>query len=154
MDAKQILEQCAKEEELYQFLTFTQTDALALGTLIYQKSLNKESPVAIEIRMNRLTVFSFFPSGTNENNKLWLAAKARTVDMNQQSSLRFWAEIQVSGRRPEDRRMPESEYACCGGGFPLTIKNCGVVGTICVSGLPHLLDHALVVEALKAYLQV
>ena len=104
--------------------------------------------------MNRLTVFSFFPSGTNENNKLWLAAKARTVDMNQQSSLRFWAEIQVSGRRPEDRRMPESEYACCGGGFPLTIKNCGVVGTICVSGLPHLLDHALVVEALKAYLQV
>jgi len=85
---------------------------------------------------------------------LWLAAKARTVDMNQQSSLRFWAEIQVSGRRPEDRRMPESKYACCGGGFPLTVKNCGVVGTICVSGLPHMQDHSLVIEALKAYLQV
>lgn len=154
MDAKQILEQCAREEELYQFPAFTQTDALALGTLIYQKSLDKESPVAIEIRMNRQTIFSFFPSGTNENNKLWLAAKARTVDMNQQSSLRFWAELQVSGKSPEDRRMPESEFACCGGGFPLTIRNCGVVGTICVSGLPHMQDHALVVEALKAYLQV
>jgi len=102
MDAKQILEQCAREEELYRFDAFTQTDALALGTLIYQKSLDKESPVAIEIRMNRLTVFSFYPSGTNENNRLWLAAKARTVDMNQQSSLRFWAELQVSGKSPED----------------------------------------------------
>jgi len=85
---------------------------------------------------------------------LWLAAKARTVDMNQQSSLRFWAELQVSGKSPEDRRMPEAEFACCGGGFPLTLRNCGVVGTICVSGLPHMQDHALVVEALKAYLKV
>ncbi len=49
--------------------------------------------------------------------------------------------------------MPESEYACCGGGFPLNIKKAGVVGTICVSGLPHLEDHQLIVDSLREYLK-
>ena len=47
-------------------------------------------------------------------------------------------------------RIPLS--ACCGGGFPLTVKNAGVIGTICVSGLPHLEDHKLIVDALEQYL--
>ena len=151
-NARMIAEQCAREEALLQFPAFTQSDALALGTLLYQNSLGKKSPVAIEIRMNQLTVFCFYPSGTNANNRLWLQAKARTVDTNQQSSLRFWAELLASGRKPEDRRMPESEYACCGGGFPLTIRDTGVIGTICVSGLPHMEDHRLIIETLEQFL--
>ena len=57
--------------------------------------------------------------------------------MMQKSSLRFWIDVQLSGSSPENKRMPENEYACCGGGFPLTVKNAGVIGTICVSGLPQ-----------------
>ena len=48
--------------------------------------------------------------------------------------------------------MDKQEIACCGGGFPLTVKNTGVIGTICVSGLPHLEDHNFIVDALKEYL--
>lgn len=50
------------------------------------------------------------------------------------------------------RRMPEEKYACCGGGFPLYVKNAGVIGTVCVSGLPHMLDHKLVADTLREYL--
>ncbi len=153
MDTRAIYEQCVKEEEELQFVAFTQTDALQLGNLLYEKSKSFKKPVAIEIRMNHLTVFSFYPSGTNANNMLWLRAKAKTVDMTQHSSLRFWTDVQLSGSTAEEKRMPETEYACCGGGFPLTIKGVGVIGTICVSGLPHTDDHKVIIEALTDYLK-
>lgn len=110
-----------------------------LGNLLYQKSIGRDNSVAIEIRMNHLSIFRFFPNGTNANNAEWLQAKANTVDMLQQSSLRFWAEMQISGKTQEEKRMPASGFACCGGGFPLSIRNVGVIGTIRVSGLPHTL---------------
>ena len=63
-----------------------------------------------------------------------------------------YVQVQLSGSSPESKRMPENEYACCGGGFPLTVKTIGVIGTICVSGLPHMEDHKLIVDALEEYL--
>lgn len=151
-DFQQILAQCIHEEETLRFPSFSQTQALELGTLLYERSLDCPGPVAIEIRINRMRVFCFYPDGTNENNALWLQAKANTVDMTQKSSLRHWAEIQLSGKTPLERRMPEEKYACCGGGFPLYVKNAGVIGTVCVSGLPHMLDHKLVTDTLREYL--
>lgn len=151
-DVREIEQRCIAEEEKYRFDSFSQTEALKLGSFIYEKSKKLPKPVAIEIRINRLLVFCFYPDGTNENNMLWLRAKAKTVDMTQKSSLHFWTDVQLSGSSPESKRMPESEYACCGGGFPLTVKNIGVIGTICVSGLPHMEDHKLIVDALEEYL--
>ncbi len=156
MDKKEIRaieQQCIEEEEKLRFDSFSQTEALKLGTYIYEKSREQSKTVAIEIRINHLPVFSFYPDGTNENNTLWLQAKAKTVDMTQKSSLRFWADVQLPGSSPESKRMPESEYACCGGGFPLTVKNIGVIGTICVSGLPHMEDHKLIIDSLEEYLR-
>ncbi len=153
METREIYNRCVEEEKRLQFTAFTQSDALKLGNLLYEKSKNYPKPVAIEIRMNHLTVFSFYPNGTNANNTLWLKAKAKTVDMTQHSSLRFWTDVQLSGSSAEDKRMPETEYACCGGGFPLTIKGVGVIGSICVSGLPHTDDHQVIIDALTEYLK-
>lgn len=152
-EIREIEKKCIEDEKSLIFESFSQSEALELGSFIYEKSKKCSGPVAIEIRINRLTVFSFYPDGTNENNKLWLSAKAKTVDMTQKSSLRFWIDVQLSGSSAESKRMPESEYACCGGGFPLNVKNAGVVGTICVSGLPHLEDHQLIVDSLREYLK-
>ena len=151
-EIREIEQRCIEEEKNLLFDSFSQTEAMKLGGFIYEKSKDCSGPVAIEIRINHLTVFCFFPDGTNENNQLWLRAKAKTVDMTQKCSLRFWIDVQLSGSSPENKRMPENEYACCGGGFPLTVKNAGVIGTICVSGLPHLEDHKLIVDALEQYL--
>lgn len=150
-EIKELERKCIEDEKRLLFDSFSQTEALKLGSFIYEKSKEYSGPVAIEIRINRLTVFSFYPDGTNENNQLWLRAKAKTVDMTQKSSLRFWIDVQLSGSTAENKRMPESEYACCGGGFPLTVKNAGTIGTICVSGLPHLEDHKLIVDSLDLY---
>ena len=151
-EIREIERKCIEEEEKYRFDSFSQTEALKLGTFIYEKSRELSKTVAIEIRINHLLVFCFYPDGTNDNNTLWLRAKAKTVDMTQKSSLRFWTDVQLSGSSPESKRMPENEYACCGGGFPLNVKNIGVIGTICVSGLPHMEDHNLIIAALEDYL--
>jgi len=47
-------------------------------------------------------------------------------------------------------RFPE--YAAAGGGFPLIVRGTGPVGVVLVSGLPMEEDHALIVEALEAFL--
>ncbi|MCR5420113.1 MAG: heme-binding protein [Lachnospiraceae bacterium] len=151
-DIREIEKRCLEEEALYQFTEFSQSEALKLGSFIYEKSKKFPKPVAIEIRINHLTVFSFYPDGTNKNNSFWLKAKANTVDMTQHSSLLFWTDVQLSGSSQEDKRMPYKEYACCGGGFPLIVKNIGVVGSICVSGLPHMEDHKVIIDSLKEYL--
>ena len=41
-------------------------------------------------------------------------------------------------------------YAFCGGGFPLYV-NGEFRGAAIISGLPHLKDHALLCETVKAY---
>ena len=47
--------------------------------------------------------------------------------------------------------MAEEKFTTYGGGFPLTIRNCGVVGSICVSGLEHTKDHQVIIDALNEY---
>ena len=39
-----------------------------------------------------------------------------------------------------------------GGAFPLAVEGAGVIGTVVVSGLPQLDDHAMVVKALHQFL--
>ena len=149
--AEELLRKCQEEEQKYQFDRFNQTDAKKLGDLLYEKSLAYPKPVAIEITINHLLVYRFYPEGTNRNNERWLAAKANTVEMLGISSLHYFASLEASGETPDDRRMPEAEFAACGGGFPLRIKGCANVGSICVSGLPHMQDHQVIIDALAEY---
>ncbi|MDT4922517.1 MAG: hypothetical protein QOG01_230, partial [Pseudonocardiales bacterium] len=53
----------------------------------------------------------------------------------------------------EDLGVDPALYAAHGGCFPLRIRDVGVVGTVTVSGLPQVQDHALVVEAIESVLR-
>lgn len=152
MEAKQILEQCIKEEERYQFSSFSRADALKLGMLLYEESVKRGTPVAVEIRMNHLLVFCFYPEGHSENSASWLRSKAATVDMLHQSSLHLGAQMQVSGQSAERMRIPVPECCIYGGGFPLTIRGTGVIGSICVTGFPHMEDHQLIIDTLEKHM--
>lgn len=43
-------------------------------------------------------------------------------------------------------------YAAHGGCFPITIRDSGMIGTVTVSSLSQVEDHALVVEAIESFL--
>lgn len=144
----ELLKKCKEEEQELQFEHFSQNDAEKLGRLIQEASQNYSGPVSAEIRLNGLTVYRFFPNGTTRNNEVWMNAKAATVEMLGISSLHLYAQMKAENSTLEDLKMDEMIYAKVGGGFPLMVRNCGMVGSICVSGLFHTDDHQVIIDAL------
>ena len=65
------------------------------------------------------------------------------------TSLRAAVERELYGAKAPWQH-DEEHYAFCGGGFPLYV-NGEFRGAAIISGLPHLKDHALLCETVKAY---
>lgn len=152
IDFEALAAQCAQEEARLQFASFSRQDALALGLLVAQTAAQTGAGVAVEITVNGLTVFRYFPEGTTEDNALWLARKRRTVTLTGVSSLHALANLEVSGETPQDRKLDPKDYAFGGGGFPILLRGTGMVGVAAVSGLTHWEDHALVVRCIESFL--
>lgn len=142
-----------QQENLYQFDRFTREDALQLGLLLHRNAQKYPDPVAIEITIGGLSVFRYFPEGTVPDNDLWLQRKRRSVELMQMSSLRFLIWLEENGETLESRKLSANEYAAGGGGFPILLHGTGMIGSICVSGMPaHTDDHQLVVDTLAEYI--
>ena len=149
MDYGALMQKCAIEEERLCFETFNREDALRVGLKLYENARVNPEAVAIEITINGLVVFRYFPEGTVPDNGLWLQRKRNTVELMHMSSLRYLAWLELNGETMTDRKLNPDNYAAGGGGFPINIRGVGVVGSICVSGLPHLEDHQLIVDTLE-----
>ena len=148
-----MLAMCEEQEEKFQFDHFSRADALAFGLKLHENAKKQPIPVAIEITVNGLVVFRYFPVGALPDCELWLQRKPRTVDLMQMCSLHFLAWLEGNGESLESRKLPADDYAAGGGGFPIRLRGTGVIGSICVSGMPdHMDDHQLVINTLAEFL--
>lgn len=153
MEVQTLLERCEKQEKRCQFNRFSREDALTLGLKIHENAQGYSHPVAIEITVNGLVVFRLFPDGAIPDGELWLARKRNTVRLMEMSSLRFLAWLEANGETLESRKLDPGQYAAGGGGVPIFVRGVGVIGSICVSGLPdHREDHQLVVDSIADFL--
>ena len=149
------LDSLLAEEELLQFATFSNEDALALGAALVEAARTAALPVTIDIRRGDQQLFHAAMPGTTADNDAWIERKIRVVRRFGRSSFAVGTALRLDGRTIEDTYLlPESEYAPHGGAFPVTVKDVGVVGTVAVSGLPQEEDHAFVVAALREFLKV
>lgn len=146
-----ILESCVLEEERFQFFSFSREDALKLGLSLVEKAGRFRQGVAVAIEVNGLRVFQYVAEGAAKHNVDWLQRKVNTVNQFGKSSLHVWAEFADKGLTMEEERLPHMEFALCGGGFPLNVRGVGPVGVIAVSGLPHMDDHQVIVDALNEW---
>ena len=153
MNGKELYDTCLQQEQDLVFNHFTRDDALELGLSLHHRNADYGTEIAIEITMNGLVVFRYFPEGTSADNGLWLARKRRTVELMEMSSLRFLGWLQMNGETLADRKLDPNEYAAGGGGFPIRVKGVGVIGSICVSGLAHEEDHKLIADTIAVYLK-
>jgi uncharacterized protein (UPF0303 family) len=142
------------QEDRLQFATFSHDDAWMLGSRLRDLGVRHGHAITIDIALGEQRLFHCALPGTSAHNDVWIERKKRTVREFAASSylvgLRF--PIRDAHALEDAPWMDPRQFASHGGGFPLTIRGVGVVGTIAVSGLPHHIDHALIVQALTEQL--
>ncbi|MER6437459.1 MULTISPECIES: heme-degrading domain-containing protein [unclassified Streptomyces] len=132
---------------------FTHDDAWTLGTLLVELARERGAPVAVDIRRGGQQLFHAALPGSTPDNDAWIDRKRRVVERYGCSSLLVGTRFRAKGTTfEESSRLDPDTYAAHGGAFPVAVEGAGVIGTVVVSGLPQLDDHAMVVEALTHFL--
>ena len=148
------LERCIEQEQTYQFRNFSHADAWELGNELVAACSEMEGPLAVEIEVNHVVVFRYYPDGTGRFHEQWLRRKRNMVNTVEKSTLRCKFEIEQNHEDLErDWCLSPLEYAACGGGFPIRLRGGSVIGVVAVSGLPDLRDHAALIEGLRRYFE-
>lgn len=130
---------------------FTHEDAWTLGSRLVELARERNAPVAVDIRRGHQQVFHAALAGSSPENDAWIDRKRRVVEHYGHSSLLVGTRYREKGTTfEESSRLDAGTYAAHGGAFPVLVEGAGMIGTVVVSGLPQVEDHALVVEALEA----
>lgn len=144
------LEQIRAEEKELQFDRFGHDTAFALGSYLRGVALERGLGVVIDISLAGRQLFFVALEGSAADNAEWVRKKAATVMRFGRPSLAVRLECQAEGVTLEARaHVSADEFVWDGGSFPIIVKGTGVVGTVSVSGLPDVEDHALVVEGIR-----
>lgn len=148
------LEKVLQQEREYQFRNFSHADAWELGNELVAACAEMEGPLAVEIEVNHVIVFRYYPDGTGKFHEQWLQRKRNMVNTVEKSTLRCKFEIEQNHEDLErDWCLSPLQYAACGGGFPIRLRGGSVIGVVAVSGLPDLRDHAALIEGLRRYFE-
>ena len=149
-----LLKKLEQEEPELQFTSFSNEDAANLGLSLYETAKEKQLPVTIDITRNGHQLFHLSMPGTSPDNDQWVARKIKLVNRMGMSSYRVAMFLRSLGATLEERfELSHYEYAAHGGCFPVILKGTGPVGTVTISGLTQDEDHAMVVNAIRAYLK-
>ncbi len=153
MTDRTLLDELIAQEQRLVYAAFSTEDAWQLGVALRDVALERRLPVAISVRRNGQRLFHAALPGASADNDGWLERKCAVVDRYGCSSLRIGEQFRVAGKSFDtDARLDTATYAAHGGAFPILVRGTGCVGTVAVSGLPQLEDHALVVEVLAQLL--
>ena len=151
MDA--LLKELEAQEQELQFERFSNEDAVELGLSLYTIAKEKNLPVTIDITRNGHQLFHLSMPGTSPDNDQWVARKIKLVNRMGMSSFRVNTLLRSLDATLEERfELSHYEYAAHGGCFPVILKGTGPIGTVTISGLTQEEDHALAVQAIRAYL--
>lgn len=118
-EAQKALQACIADEQTYQFTSFSHRDAWELGHALVDACEKMGAPLAVEIEINHVIVFRYYPDGTGAYHEQWLRRKRNLVNLLEKSSQRAYYELEASHADQEhDWHLPRSDYAACSGAFP------------------------------------
>jgi uncharacterized protein (UPF0303 family) len=125
-----------------------------LGRQMSKAAAERELPIVIQIRSGGRLVYVAALPGSTASNDQWAERKARVAEHFEQSSLLVRLLHEVDGEDVNSRHALSPElFQASGGAFPLRARGAGVIGSVVVSGLPQVDDHAFVVEQLEIFLR-
>lgn len=147
------LDELKAEEDALQLDSFNYEFAWILGCKIRESAASLQLPVAIEIRHGNDVVFASLLPGATIDNFGWTSRKCAVVHRFHRSSLRVRLEAEAKGYDFNVKfGLPSSAFVASGGGFPLTLRGGTLTGSVAVSGLPDVEDHALITANLRQLL--
>jgi uncharacterized protein (UPF0303 family) len=149
MDTDQDLEQLTRQERDLCFANFDLNTAWDLGERLRAAAIKRGVAVAIEVRLNKETVFFCAMPGTTPANGDWARRKRNTVELMHRSSYLIGQSLAKEGSSLEEKMgLPLRDYASHGGSVPIRTQGGTCIGVVTVSGLPQREDHLLVCEVL------
>ena len=151
VDVNEQIAAIKEQEQRLIFPSFSHADGWRLGGVIMELATSRGLGIAWDVSRGDQIVAHGATEGSNASNDLWIARKIKLAKLTNSSTLRVRLEAQASGRNPADWLEPY-QYAVAGGCFPIRVAGGAIVGTVTVSGLPDIADHALAVEAIEAFL--
>ena len=152
MDIQKMLQQIAQDEQDVVMTSFNAENAWELGCLMVQRAKEQGVKLTISIDVNGQKLFYYAFDGTHLNNESAVARKSRVAHVFRCCSMRVFLELLASGGSIADRGRDPKDHLAMGGAVPIRLKDSGMIGTVCVSGLAHPDDHRFVIDAMKAYL--
>ena len=134
------------------FPRFAEDEAWALGSALVALASANALPVVIDIRTANRTLFHVAMLGSGPLNDVWARRKSNTALMFQEPSMLVTTRMRNTQDILARHGLDETDFAASGGAVPIVVANVGVVAVATVSGLPELMDHQLVVQAIRAVL--
>ncbi|WLD58600.1 heme-degrading domain-containing protein [Salinispirillum sp. LH 10-3-1] len=147
------LDTLLKQESDLQFTQFDHTTGWALGELLHQRALQKQVALVIEVFAFQQVIYRVATAGAQPEQHHWVERKRASVLRFGHSTYFLGQSHAARGKVFEEKDYIDARvYAGHGGGFPLRLRNMGVIGAVTVSGLPQEEDHQWVVDALTTLL--
>ena len=144
----------AAQEAALQFDKFDYDDAINIGQKLIAKAREKQTkPIAVSVEIDNMEVFLSMMPGTNAENRDWMRRKVNSGKRSGISSLHLCLQVAYGVQNPDWLQRKES-YVACGGCWPVRVKGQDPFAYILVSGLPHQMDHQIIVDVLSEYLGV
>ena len=149
--AEQLLKILEEQEKDLVFESFTNTDALKLGTILANAIDAYPVPLTTRIFIGDVIVYQYTMAGNEESRFGWTYRKYQLVRATGHSSMHGKVRNQFLGELA-DLAAERAVYGFGCGAFPITVKGEGIIGAVTVSGLPDPDDHPIVVHAIEEYL--
>jgi uncharacterized protein (UPF0303 family) len=141
------------EEQLLLLPSLDNSDCIEIGQIATELGTSQSLPIAIQVRLGDWIIYHTALPGSTTENDWWINRKARVVRLKQHSTLyeRVLAQEQGIDWHKENNILDET-HAIHGGGIALKTKDQGFLGTLLISGLPHVEDHLFGVRVLTEFL--
>lgn len=147
------MEKCLLEEQHYEFTSFNAETALKIGNYAISYCKEHQLEVCIDIYAYSKTLFHYCFDSCSMNNEEWIRKKRNAVLYFQHSTKFLTLKNNNDASLLQTKYgLSNHDYCITAGGFPIKVKNCGIVGAICISGLAPDEDHELLINILQANL--
>lgn len=138
-------EDILKQETDYAFEHFNRYDAYLVAQLVIDKAYQEHRSIGVRIVLHGELIFQYMMDGLEVENSLqWLLRKERICHLTQHSSYYIFLDNMTSHQY--DNYTHDQDYAVCGGGFPIFIKD-EMIGCITVTGGRPQEDHQNIIDA-------